>query len=193
MDDYYGMNSGGKKPDRKFSRPARASKPAAGSSPASVFLYRLLLVILIVVVLGILGGTIYGLVFRTQLAAAAELREKISEGSSTVGNGAALADGQMFSGLGKLRITTASPHISTVILSVVFPYDPKDNAFAEELAVHVTEFRNMTSEYIGGMNTEQLHRLADNALKTALLERYNSALRLGKIPSLYFSDYIILE
>jgi flagellar basal body-associated protein FliL len=97
----------------------------------------------------------------------------------------------VFSGIGRLRIPLAGS--STLILSIAFPYPSDDQAFTEELAVKIGDFRAMASDYFSSLPAEKIVSLDEEAAKTEILRRYNASLRLGKIDALYFNDLMIIE
>jgi flagellar basal body-associated protein FliL len=99
---------------------------------------------------------------------------------------------QIFTGIGQIRISTLDPQPGLVIISVSFMYDPSDKAFAEELVLRVKELRGIIQNYFCSFSALELQKQADESLKTELLQRFNSILRLGQIEKIYFSDYMII-
>jgi flagellar basal body-associated protein FliL len=81
---------------------------------------------------------------------------------------------------------------STLILSIAFPYPPRDQAFSEELASRITDFRAIAGDYFSSLSAESLAGLNEETAKAELLRRYNGVLRLGKIETLYFNDFLIV-
>lgn len=148
------------------------------------FLYRALLVILGALLLIILGGTIFGLSSRGKGE-----RTNVEQTGATESPG----EEQIFTGVGRLRLTTAGAPPATVILSVAFPYNAADRPFAEELASKVGALREKSAGYFGAISAEELRMKKDEDLKAALLSEYNSLLRLGQIEKLYFTDLVIIE
>ena len=152
-------------------------KNSAGSL---ALVYKFLLILFICLALVFLGGTAFSLFFRQEnvpiLPAAGD---------------------HTFTGIGLLRLTAADSSGSgpgpVVILSVTFPYDPNDRPFSEELAARVRDFRTIAADYFITISSEDLKKMNEDQIKGALLERFNRILRLGKIETLYFNDYIILE
>ena len=149
--------------------------------PALNVVYRFLLALLLCMALAFLGGTVYSLFFRQE----------------TIVPASAPPD-RTFTGMGRLRLPvgngrTSSNQNSVAILSVTFPYTPEDRAFSEELAARVGEFRSVTAEYFLSFSADNIKKMSEEDIKKDLLDRYNSILRLGKIESLYFNEYLILE
>jgi flagellar basal body-associated protein FliL len=156
-----------------------------------LILYRILTAAALALLLTILGGTLYALVFRSSPAFRALESPAASSPAASSPEGAAGAESRIFTGLGRLRVSTAGS--GTLILSVTFPYYPGDRPFSEELASRVRQLREITTGYFASLSPDEL-RLRDEALiKGELLGRYNAVLRLGQIEVLYFNDYMILE
>jgi len=156
------------------------------SGSALTLIYRVLLALVICLALVLIGGTAYTLLFRHDSPAPVTISAQ---------------DG-IFTGIGQLRlqaadsangITDGSTDGPVVVLTVTFPYDPSDRAFAEELAARVNDFRTITGDYIHSFKSEDLKKMGEDQLKSGLLERYNGILRLGKIQTLYFSDFMFIE
>ncbi|MDR1803554.1 MAG: flagellar basal body-associated FliL family protein [Treponema sp.] len=100
--------------------------------------------------------------------------------------------GQTFTGIGRLRISTADPQPGMVILFVSFIYHPEDRVFSEELMLKIRDFREIIVEYIGSFTIEDLQTQEEENIKHELLRRFNAVLRLGQIETLYFSDFMII-
>jgi flagellar basal body-associated protein FliL len=100
-------------------------------------------------------------------------------------------DVRVFNGIGRLRIPLSN--YSTLILSIAFPYSPKDRVFAEELAARIGDFRTIAADYFSSLPEENLVRLDEDAAKAEILKRWNARLRLGRIDTLYFSDLLVLD
>ncbi|MDR2661979.1 MAG: flagellar basal body protein FliL [Treponema sp.] len=148
-------------------------------------LYRALMAVLVLVVVIILAGTVYGLAKKKRGTAEAPGTE-ISPSGETAGGDS------IFSGIGALRITTADPEPETLVISLAFPYDKNDRPFAEELASRISYFKSATAEYLGAFTTEELNALDEDTISRELLSRYNSALHLGQIRDLYILEYMRL-
>ena len=146
-----------------------------------VLLYRSLLICFAVLGLIIAVGTVYGVCFR----AGVPEPERIDVPRDT-------GEGQVFTGIGQIRIPTADPQPGMVILFVSFIYYPDDRAFTEELVLRVRNFRDIITDYIGSYQAAELRKLDDESIKTELLRRFNAILRLGQIETVYFSDFMII-
>jgi flagellar basal body-associated protein FliL len=82
---------------------------------------------------------------------------------------------------------------ATVVIAINFPYDDADRVFLEELSLNVGKFRSATLDYFGALPSDSPLLSDETSLKKALLNRYNRMLRLGKIETLYFSEYVIID
>jgi len=138
----------------------------------------------------IIGGTIYGIFLRaTTVDAQNGARGNQTNDSQAAGQGQPLT----FTGIGRLRIATADPQPGMVILFVSFLYHPGDKAFAEELALRVGDLREIVREYIGSFTVAELQRHDEEIIRAELLRRFNATLRLGRIGTLFFSDFMMME
>jgi len=146
-----------------------------------LYVYRGLIGFLILLGFVFIGGTIYGVFFhqnsRNQVKSAAS--QKIGEG-------------QTFTGIGTIRVSTADAQPGMVILFVSFTYYPEDKAFSEELVLRVRDFRQIIVDYFGSFSASELRGLDEDNIKSELLLRFNSVLRLGEIETLYLGDYMII-
>jgi flagellar basal body-associated protein FliL len=180
-----------------------------------LYVSRILTGIVFMLVLCLAGGTIYALLFNRDNAEPrapagtppeglpAEDAAPDTASSKAAPLGAApqkTADGgqesawnETFTGIGRLRAATAAPESAAVILTITFPYNARDKAFAEELNLRIPNFRAVTLEYFRSFSREELRRMNENAIKTEMLRRFNAVLRLGRIETLYFKDYMIVE
>ena len=141
--------------------------------------YKGLLLLLILLVLGLIGGTIYGVFFK---------RAPQNSGPVDI----FYEGGQTFTGIGQIRVSTADPQPGIVIIFVSFSYYPEDIAFSEELALRVGDFRNIIVNYIGSLSVDELQTMNEEHIKAELLRRFNAVLRLGQIDVLFFSDFLIV-
>jgi len=147
-----------------------------------LYVYRGLLGLLILSGLVFICGTIYGVFFHKNLPS----REKPA--ASRKGG----EEGQLFTGIGTIRASTADTQPAMVILFVTFIYYPEDKAFSEELALRVKDFKQIIIDYFSSSPVSELRGLDEEIIKTELLFRFNSILRLGKIETMYLGDYIII-
>ena len=145
------------------------------------FVQRSLFFCLLLLGVILIGGTIYGLFFHS-------VPPRLNQASVVNDN----EKGQTFTGIGRIRISTADPQPGMVILFVSFVYHPDDKDFSEELALRIKDFRHIIVDYIGSFSISELQKLNEEILKTELLYRFNAVLRLGQIETLIFSDFMIV-
>lgn len=119
--------------------------------------------------------------------------ESYSEAELTSQNAQNPAESIEYAALGQIRARTEGNDSSMVIISVAFPYNSADKPFSEELTARMEQFRGLTTDYFEGKNSDDIKKMSDSALKTALLDTYNSQLRLGKIDNLLFTDYVLIN
>jgi flagellar basal body-associated protein FliL len=109
---------------------------------------------------------------------------------------------RIFTGIGRLRAPLAPParrnsttgdNEAAVVIALGFPYNDSDRAFLEELSLNVTKFRTATIDCFSAIPADSPILSDEVSLKKELLTRYNKLLRLGKIETLYFSEYIIID
>jgi len=143
--------------------------------------YWSLIGLFLLLVLVLIGGTIYGVFFH---------RRSPNQVQSTVSK--KVGEGQTFTGIGMMRVSTADPQPGIVILFVSFIYYPDDKAFSEELVLRVNDFRQIIIDYFSSYSVSELRGLDEDRIKMELLTRFNSVLRLGQIETLYFGDLMII-
>jgi flagellar basal body-associated protein FliL len=99
----------------------------------------------------------------------------------------------MFTGIGRFRVVTADKPPMTIVISIAFPYQSEDRAFAEELDSKVQDLRNIASAYFSAHTAEALRETNESLIKAEIVRRYNALLHLGQIEVLYFHDFMIIE
>ena len=151
----------------------------------SQFVYKCLLAFIFLLGVIFLLGTVYGVFFHVDSPNRGE-EENFKKGEQKIG-------GQTFTGIGQLRILTADPQPGTIILFVSFIYYPEDKAFSEELVLKIRDFRDIIIYYFRSLSVDELQKLDDGIIKAELLQRFNKILRLGRIDTLYFSDFMIIR
>jgi len=168
-----------------------------GPSRAAALVHRALAAVAAALALAIAAGTVFALAggarpaSRTAAdprAVASGLPPPPAAASGRTGENAAY-----FTGIGKIRAASGGKRPATVVVSVAFPYDRGDAAFAEELASKTSAFRELTRDFFESLSAEELRGKPESELKEALAARYNAALRLGKIGTLYFNDYLVID
>ena len=146
-----------------------------------LLVYWSLIGLLILLGFGFIGGTIYGVFFH---------KNSPNKAQSTTFQQA--GEGQTFTGIGTIRVSTTDVQPGMVILFVSFIYYPDDKAFSEELALRVKDFRQIIIDYFSPFSVSELQGLNEDDIKSELLLRFNSILRLGQIETIYFGDFMII-
>jgi flagellar basal body-associated protein FliL len=141
-------------------------------------------------------GTVWAVFIRPASRAEPALGN-IEAGGVPQASGASGPVRRIFTGMGRLRVRLAAPADAesggTALVTVVFPYDDSDRAFVEELAHNIGKFRALTTEYFELIPADSPLLVDEQTLKDDLLSRYNRLLRLGRIDTLYFSEFIIIN
>ncbi len=146
-----------------------------------LFVYWGLIVFLLFLGFCLIGGTIYGVFFH---------KNPPNKVQSVAFQKA--GEGQTFTGIGTLRVSTTDTQPGMVIIFVSFIYYPDDVAFSEELALRIKDFRQIIIDYFSPFSISELRELDEDNIKIELLLRFNSILRLGQIETLFFGDFMII-
>ena len=170
-------------------RMSKLKRKPAPEKKGPVIALRIMILLVLFLVGLIIVGTIYA--FARSPGSGPLFRTGNSASGGAAQDGAVYDSVHVFNGIGRLRIPLAGP--STLILSIAFPYPADDQAFTEELAAKIGEFRTMASDYFSSLPAEKLVNLDEEAAKTEILGRYNASLRLGRIQALYFNDLMIID
>ena len=99
----------------------------------------------------------------------------------------------VFGDIGLLRATTADKKAVTVIISPFMPYDSVDLAFQEELVQKTRSMRAFVLDWFRSRTIGEIGKLGESGVKSALLDGINKLLVLGKIETIYFSEYMVIE
>ena len=148
-----------------------------------------LVIVVVFLVLVIAATTVWALLFREEPG-----RGETVAGSENAATGEIVE--QNFAGIGRLRAVLQKDQGkdgATVIIRVVFPYNAADRTFTEELVKNTGAFREAITVYFANMAASDPRIHDEEAIKTELLERFNTRLRLGKIDRLFFSEFLIIE
>jgi flagellar basal body-associated protein FliL len=159
--------------------------PPKGAPRFLTVLCRVLFILALILALVIAAGTVYALTFRPKTSGASQ---PSPDSAPSVSSEAAI-----FTGLGRLRCPTAGPNTALVILQPSFPYFPGDRPFSEELVSRLRDLRSLTAAYFAALSPEDIRRKGETLIKEELLAKYNALLRLGRIETLYFNEYMLIE
>jgi len=146
-----------------------------------LFVYWGLIGFFILLGVSLIGGTIYGVFFH---------KKSPNQKQSTVFQES--REGQTFTGIGTIRVSTTDAQPGMLIIFVSFIYYPDDVAFSEELALRVKDFRQIIIDYFSPFSVSELRELNEDEIKSEILLRFNSILRLGQIATIYFGDFMII-
>jgi len=175
-----------------------AKTAKTGKTGKRNFLTRILIAVLCLLVIVIGAGTIYRYIKGPPVNPANSVN--VTAGGTPETESAAADDTGLiktFSGIGTLRAqlkkekNAALP--ATIVIEPYFSYNSADSAFYEELVKNTGNFREATIKYFQGLNAGSDVLRNDALLQKELLARYNDFLRLGKIGSLYFTNFMIIK
>ena len=112
-----------------------------------------------------------------------------------------------YTGIDRIRTVTASdtsdngdngdrPDAETatpIVITPWFSYDESNFELYEELSRKRILITGIITNYFSSKTEKQLLSTSEEKIKADLLEEINGQLSLGKIKSIYFSDYIFLK
>lgn len=152
----------------------------------------------------ILGGTIWA--FASGRANPGRARSTAEPGTTSLMQGrgdnpspaellAADASGNtlIYGDIGILRAPTADKEPVTIVVSPYFPYPSGDIAFREEIVGKTRAIRSAIRDWFAAKTLREISAMGEKAVKEALIAEINGLFVLGKIETLYFSDYLALE
>jgi len=152
-------------------------------------MYRVIVAVILLLAVVLITGSLYA-AFRPKDSSPLF---RIGGGEQGRGEAVPARETNVFSGLGRLRIPLAGEPSATLVVAISFPYPADDRAFAEELASRIGDFRSIANDYFAALSPEKATVLNEEAAKAEILKRYNALLRLGKIETLYFGDFMVVD
>lgn len=159
-------------------------------------LNKILAVILCVLVVAIAGGTI--IAFATGTAAPG-VSLRVRDPSPTDRHVLSKNKMAAYTGLSRIRAVT-KPESNTendigtpLVITPWFTYPENDTAFYEEIARKSGVMQNIIILYFANYTEMELMAKGEDKIKNDLLSELNAQLMLGKIPNIYFTDYIFLK
>lgn len=99
----------------------------------------------------------------------------------------------VFTHIGTIRCVTSDTPAVPLVITPYFRYAADDAAFYEELTQKVRKMRLIIGDYTAQYTREKLLEKGEEKIKKDLTDLINRELVLGKIETLYFSDYIFFE
>ncbi|MDR2194140.1 MAG: flagellar basal body protein FliL [Treponema sp.] len=154
---------------------------------SGIIWYRCLLIIAVLVALTIVSVTVYTFIARSF----AKGKPVYTIPDREQPPAPPVVEDNIFFGIGRIRTFTADNQ--TAIVSIAFPYNREDVPFTEELVSKIIDFRNITVTYFNSQSAASVQDRGEDAVKAELLNQYNGVLKLGRIPLLYFNDFMILQ
>ena len=154
---------------------------------ASRIINRGLLILSAAIVVLLLIGTIYAFARSPSAQPLFSAKTRQSQSSASNQNG----DVRVFAGLGRLRIPLSNS--TTLLLTITFPYPANDIPFTEELAAKLGDLKAAAAGYFSALAEPDIIQIDEDTAKQEILKRFNAALRLGRITTLYFSDMLVID
>jgi len=99
----------------------------------------------------------------------------------------------IFADIGLLRARTADSEPITVMVSPFFPYPSDDVAFREELVSKTRAIRSFILDWFAARKIGEIGALGEQSVKQSLIDGINSLLVMGKIDTVYFEEYFVIE
>lgn len=156
-------------------------------------LNKILLGVIAGLLLVILIGTIVGLVGKKKNTP----EVLISQGKAVSLMAPSDTDEVAYFELGTVRISTAQADSeeggTIMILSPWLAYPAGDTVFYEELSRKSGAIKGIFQAYFSARTKNQLLTETEERIVQTIMEEINADLALGKISSIYFTDYLFLE
>lgn len=159
-------------------------------------LNKILAVILCVLVVAIVGGTI--IAFATGTAAPG-VSLRVRDPSPTDRHVLSKNKMAAYTGFSRIRaVTKPASNIENdigtpLVITPWFTYPENNTAFYEEIARKSGVLQNIIILYFANYTEMELMAKGEDKIKNELLSELNAQLMLGKIPNIYFTDYIFLK
>lgn len=156
-------------------------------------LNKVLIAIIAFLLLVLIGGTIFGLANKKRNRPENLLASGKAESLMAPAN----TDEIEYFELGTIRISTAGENPeengTLLIVSPWLAYPAGDTVFYEELSRKSGALKGIFQAYFSARTKNQLLSETEEKIEELLREEINADLALGKISSIYFTDYLFLE
>lgn len=156
-------------------------------------LNKILLTIIAVILLVILVGTIFALAARKKNTP----QNLIAQGKAVSLMAPSNTDDVSYYELGTIRVSTAKTDSeeggAIMILSPWLAYPAGDTVFFEEISRKSGAIKGIFQSYFSARTKNQLLTETEERISRTIMEEINADLALGKINSIYFTDYLFLE
>lgn len=169
---------------------------------ASRFLTVILLIIAAFVAFVIASGTVWACVRTSGTAASPSGKRLFSSKTDSAAIESALNAGSspdaspeaaLFSDVGPLRASTADGNGTVIVIQPYFPYPSDDIAFREELVKKTRTVRAGILDWFASRTVVEIRRLGETGVKQAILDVVNGVLVLGKLDTVWFSEFMVLD
>ena len=159
----------------------------------NITLNKILLAIIAGLLLVILIGTIAGLTKKKNQTP----EVLISQGKAVSLMAPSNTEDITYFELGTIRISTAKADSdeggSIMVLSPWLAYPAGDTVFFEELSRKSGSIKGIFQAYFSSRTKNQLLTETEERIVQVIMDEINADLALGKISSIYFTDYLFLE
>ena len=156
-------------------------------------LNKILLTIIALILLVILTGTIVALTARKKNTP----QNLIAQGKAVSLMAPSDTTEVSYYELGTIRVSTAKADSdeggSIMILSPWLAYPAGDTVFYEELSRKSGSMKGIFQAYFSARTKNQLLTETEEKIVQIIMEEINADLALGKVSSIYFTDYLFLE
>ncbi len=156
-------------------------------------LNKILLTIIAFILFIILVGTIYALAARKKNTP----QNLIAQGKAVSLMNPSDTDEVSYYELGTIRVSTAKADSeeggSIMILSPWLAYPAGDTVFFEEISRKSGTIKGIFQAYFSARTKNQLLTETEEKIVNVIMDEINADMALGKISSIYFTDYLFLE
>lgn len=165
---------------------------------ASRFLSIVLLIVAAFVVFIIASGTVWACVRASGTSASPTGKRLFSSKTDSAAiesalNADATPDAALFSDIGPLRASTTDGDGTVIVIQPYFPYPSDDIAFREELVKKTRTVRAGILDWFASRTVGEIKRLGEAGVKQAILDVVNGVLVLGKLDTVWFSEFMVLD
>jgi flagellar basal body-associated protein FliL len=125
-------------------------------------------------------------------------QDSAQENASPGENAGAAGKAYAYTALGQIRVEVKPDPRQTdaqavVVVSPWFLYPSDDSTFYEELSVKNRKLKAIVLDYFSQRTLDELLRKGEIDVKNDIVSLVNEELIMGKIPELFFDEYIFLD
>jgi flagellar basal body-associated protein FliL len=148
---------------------------------------RILAILAIGLALAVAAGTVYGLASGTR-------QKKLEREADRSQVAAELRGRTAFTGIGTVRAKSADAAAPAVVVATIaFPYDARDQPFAEELGRKAPVLKAAALSLLSSKKVSELSPAFEGSVKAALRDAFNARLSLGKVTEIWLSDFAVIQ